>query len=240
MSHTEAASLLPQQKPRPQGQVPPQPLAQPPATGAVAATRHRRHANPFTVRGPVAVPSWDSVFGRRAPLAVDVGCGPGLFVVELARARPDLNVVGLEIRQHLVEATLQAARAAELGNAHALVANANLHLGALFAPNSVAQISFNFPDPWYKKRHHKRRVLNAALLADLLPQLRPGAQVHAMTDYEPLAVQMQQTLQLCSALRCAHPTPFCADSTTGLPSEREKTHLSRGQPIYRLLFVKQD
>ena len=235
MSHMEA--VLPPQMPEQVELAPEQP--QPLGNRPTAATRHRRHANPFTVRGPVAVPSWEGIFGRRAPLAVDVGCGPGLFVEELARARPDLDVVGLEIRQHLVEATLQAVRSASLGNAHALVANANLHLGALFEPNSLAQISFNFPDPWYKKRHHKRRVLTLALLAELLPKLRPGAQVHAMTDYEPLAQQMQQILQQCSALRCAHPTPFCAQSTTGLTSEREKTHLHRGQPIYRLLFVKQ-
>src|SRR6478609_1711806 len=113
---------------------------------ATARQRHRRHANPFTLRGPIGVPDWQAIYGREAPFAIDVGCGPGRFVWGLARLHPEWNVLGLEIRAHLVAETLAGAREAGLTNVHALVANANLHLSALLPPASVAFVSVNFPD----------------------------------------------------------------------------------------------
>ncbi|RYF03356.1 MAG: tRNA (guanosine(46)-N7)-methyltransferase TrmB, partial [Deltaproteobacteria bacterium] len=146
--------------------------------------RHRRHANPFTLRGPIEAPDWAAKFSRRAPLALDIGCGSGLFVQALAQARPQWDVVGLEIRPHLVQQTNERMAACNLGNALCILANANAHLGELFAANSVAFVSLNFPDPWYKKRHHKRRVMQPQFLQALQPLLCDGAQIHAMTDYQ--------------------------------------------------------
>ena len=203
-----------------------------------AARRHRRHANPFTLRGIIEVPDWQSIFSRQAPMALDVGCGAGLFVQQLAQLKPQLNVVGMEIRQHLVDAALARVRLCALPNGYALVANANAHLKLLFSPRSIAFVSLNFPDPWYKKRHQKRRVLQPAWLEDLLPILSDGAHIHAMTDYLPLAEHMRHTLDACPALRCVHsPHLFAPSSTTGLQSEREMKHLARGEPIYRLQYV---
>lgn len=210
------------------------------------ARRHRRHANPFAVRHPV--PAFDPVahFGRSAPIALDIGCGPGRFVAQLAQARPEYNVLGLEIRAHLVASTCAAValaqRAArERGAApvygHALLANANVHLPTLLAERTVGFVSVNFPDPWYKKRHHKRRVLSEALLQVLRNKLLPGAQIHVMTDYEPLAHAMREALAAQDWLRdMVGAGVWCAHSTTGLTSEREQTHMARGEPIYRMAY----
>ena len=199
--------------------------------------RHRRHANPFTIRGPIRVPDWAAIFARPAPFALDIGCGPGRFVVEIARANPAWNVVGLEIRQHLVAETLYAAQQAQLTNAHALLANANSHLETLFPDQSVAFVSVNFPDPWYKKRHHKRRVVQLPWLDMLSKKMMPGAQLHTMTDYEPIAQHMLQAIEAHGGfVNLDGPGTFATQSTTGWPSERESIHQRRGEQIYRLRF----
>lgn len=200
--------------------------------------RHRRHANPFTVRGPMAVPDWSVLFGRSAPLALDIGCGPGRFTCALAARYPQYNVLGVEIRAHLVADCNHRLADARLPHARALLANANLHLPALLPPQSVALIALNFPDPWYKKRHHKRRVMQADWLAAVVPSLIVGANLHLMTDYAPLAEQMRAILAAHPELRCSHgDAPFAAASTTGLSSEREVKHMQRGEPIYRMSFT---
>ena len=199
--------------------------------------RHRRHANPFTVRGAVEVPDWEAVYGRSAPLALDVGFGPGRFIVELAQRHPEWNVLGLEIRQHLVEQARAEAAAAGLKNLHAMLANANLHLEELLPDASLAFVSVNFPDPWYKKRHHKRRVVRPEWLTVLSKKMRPGAELHAMTDYEPVAMQILDTLEAAAGyVNIDGPGGFAIESTTGIVTEREIKHSGRGERIYRLRF----
>jgi tRNA (guanine-N7-)-methyltransferase len=201
--------------------------------------RHRQHGNPFTVRGEIAVPDWASVFGRTAPFALDIGCGAGAFTLELARRHPEWNVVGLEIRRHFVDGINEAARAAGLGNVHAVLANANAHLEVLLPDAGVVFVALNFPDPWFKKRHQKRRVLRPDWVPVLLCKLAPGAELHVMTDYLPVAEQIAGTLARTAQLTRLSGTaeqPFAAASTTDIQSERERTHLRRGTPIYRLAY----
>lgn len=200
--------------------------------------RHRRHANPFTLRGPICVPQWADIFGRKAPLAIDVGCGPGRFLVELARSFPHFNVLGLEIRQHLIDSALQMAKDMQMQHVYALLANANLHLPTLVSPKSVGFLSINFPDPWYKKRHHKRRVVSAQWLMDLQCVLQKDADIYAMSDYLPIAQQMRQVFQAHPGFENQHPGALWPSASLhNLTSEREQTHLKRGEPIYRMHFI---
>lgn len=199
--------------------------------------RRRQHGNPFNIRGPLAAPDWPALFSRAAPFAVDVGFGRGAFLLELGRRHPEWNVVGLEIRKHLVDEVNERAAALELRNVHAVLANANLHIEELLPPASVAFVSVNFPDPWYKKRHHKRRVVNPEWARALLGRLAPGAEVHAMTDYEPVGLQILAVLEATPGLvNLDGAGAMAATSTTGIESEREVSHTRRGEPIYRLRF----
>jgi len=199
--------------------------------------RHRLHANPFNIRGRLLVPDWTAIYGRAAPIAIDVGFGDGRFTLELARRHPEWNVLGLEIREHLVGDLGQEAAAAGLKNLHALVANANLQLDDLLPERSVVFVAVNFPDPWYKQRHHKRRVVNAAWVRLLAPKLAPKAELHAMTDYAPVAREILTVVEADSVfVNLDGAGRFATESTTGIPTERELTHLRRGEPIYRLRF----
>jgi len=197
--------------------------------------RLRQHANPFNVRGDIAVTDLTALFGRAAPLALDVGFGLGGFTLELARRHPEWNVLGLEIREVLIERLTAAAVAQRLTNVRALLANANLHLHRLVPAHSVVFVALNFPDPWYKKRHHKRRVVRADWIQLLADKLLPGGELHISSDFEPLAREIDRLLR--SAPGFVSPDDgFAPHNTTGIVSERESKHLRRGDPIYRLRF----
>ena len=196
--------------------------------------RHRRHANPFSVREPISVPNWRETFGRDAPLALDIGFGEGRFLLALAQQNPQWNVLGLEIRRHFVDQVIEEASERGLSNVHACLANACIHLQDLCPPQSVVLVSINFPDPWYKRRHHKRRIIQAAWLDVLATKMRPGGELHFASDYKPSANAARKALD-------AHPS-FAAvqggqpNATTGAQSEREMWHVEQEDPIYRLRY----
>jgi tRNA (guanine-N7-)-methyltransferase len=178
------------------------------------------------------------VYGREAPFALDIGFGAGCFLLGLARQHPEWNVLGLEIRQAWVDRVLHEAQGQDLRNVHALLANANLHLEDLLPRESVAFVAINFPDPWFKKRHHKRRVVQAQWLDMLETRLKPGAEIHAMSDYEPIAVEIRERLdERPNLINTAGMARFAEQSTTGITTEREQKHQGRGESIYRMRFI---
>jgi tRNA (guanine-N7-)-methyltransferase len=200
-----------------------------------ARRRHRKHGNPFSIRGPLAAPEAAHSFARVAPFALDVGFGEGSFLLELAQRRSEWNVLGLEIRTHLVEDLNAAARAQGLSNALAVLANANVHLDDLVPDRSVVFVAINFPDPWYKTRHKKRRVVRPEWIEVLMTKLAPGAEIHAMTDYEPVAAQMRDAFAAYPAFTNLNgPRTYAQTSSTGILTERERKHTRRNEPVYRL------
>ncbi|OGQ90370.1 MAG: tRNA (guanosine(46)-N7)-methyltransferase TrmB [Deltaproteobacteria bacterium RIFOXYA12_FULL_58_15] len=204
-------------------------------------SRHRIHGNPFNLHGEVEIPDWNVVFGRAAPFALDIGFGAGAFTLELARRHPEFNVIGVEIRTHLVDDLNDAARKQKLTNLHAVLANANLHLKELVPDNSVVLTTINFPDPWYKKRHHKRRVVQPEWLETLAGKLQTEATVHIATDYEPGALHAREVFDSSPLFRNLDGNGCWApESTTGIATERERTHLARNEPIYRLRYRRCD
>ncbi|MBN1961724.1 MAG: tRNA (guanosine(46)-N7)-methyltransferase TrmB [Deltaproteobacteria bacterium] len=199
--------------------------------------RYRQHGNPFNLHLPIKTIDLNAIFKRLAPIAIDVGCGSGAFTLELAKQHPEWNIVGIEIRQHLVDCINNEASTLGLANIHALLANINLHLEAIIPPQSVIWVSINFPDPWYKKRHQKRRVVNQEWVKLLKTRLVTGAQIHCMTDYQPIAEEIKNIFESIKGfINLDGSGNFAHTTTSGIISERERTHLRRGESIYRLRF----
>ena len=200
-------------------------------------TRHRIHANPFNVPAPEERPDWKAIFERPAPIALEIGYGQGAFLQNLAIKHPEWNVVGIEIRPHFVERANEDAQAAGLTNLRALLANANRDIDTLIPDASVIFASVNFPDPWFKKRHHKRRVIQDSMLDLLAKKFLPNGEFHLMTDFEPIG---QDSLELFTARKdyenILGEDRFAEETTTHITSEREITHQGRGDPIYRLAY----
>lgn len=201
--------------------------------------RLRQHVNPLNFRHEVELPRWEERLARpELPMEVDVGCGHGDFLVGLAASRPDLNVVGLEIRRGMVERVQRRIEREELPNAAVVFCSANQHLRELFAPGSLQTVHVYFPDPWFKKRHHRRRVMTPELVADVQQALIPGGELRFMTDFGDYAAEV---VELMSA-QAEFKDPFGgapAPPDAGRPrTHREEWHTSQGHAVHRHVWRK--
>ena len=195
----------------------------------------RQHVNPFHFVREVVPPDWRAVFPHPdQPLEVDVGCGNGEYLLARAAALPDRNHVGLEIRPVLVE-RLQARIAADgLTNAAVVLCNANASFDALFAPGSLARVAVHFPDPWFKARHHKRRLVNPAFVDALARALAPGGLFDFMTDFAAYAEGVVAALEVHPAFENPHgPGAPAPAEPERLLSHRERAHLAKGDAVHR-------
>lgn len=179
----------------------------------------------------------EAVFGRDGPLEVEVGSGKGLFLSSASAARPDVNFLGIEVaRKYALSA---AGRLAKRGLSHARVVHADaLRLFRELLPDGVlAAVHVYFPDPWWKARHKKRRVLNAPFLKDVERTLRPGGEFHFWTDVEEY---FQSTLALVRETTNLV-GPLAVLETMAAHDLDYRTHFERrmrlsGLPVHRALY----
>jgi tRNA (guanine-N7-)-methyltransferase len=133
-------------------------------------------------------------FGREAPLIVEIGSGIGESTVALAAARPDHDVVAFEVWRPGVADTLGRVGEAALGNVRLLSVDAVWSIEHLVAPDSLAALWTFFPDPWHKKKHHKRRLITPGFAALAASRLAPGSEWRLATDWADYADRMAEVL----------------------------------------------
>lgn len=151
---------------------------------------------------PAAGPVLDfaSVFGREAPVTLEIGFGNGDNLAALAAAHPERDFVGLEVHAPGVGHLLLKAAGHGLTNLRVIQHDAVEVLRDRIAPDSLDAILVLFPDPWHKKRHHKRRLVNARFAELAASRLAPGGTLQLATDWEPYAEVMLQVLNASAAL----------------------------------------
>jgi len=200
--------------------------------------RVRQHANPLSHREPLVVPDWAAVLANPdLPREVDVGCAHGAFLLGRARARPDLNLIGLELRGPMVERVNRRIAREGVPNATVVQCNANASLRELFGPRSLQRVYVHFPDPWFKTRHRKRRVVTPELLATLTELLVVGGELRFMTDYRAYAERVLALLARTPALVNPHGPGAPAPPEPDAPrTHREEWHAGRGDPVYRYVW----
>ncbi len=126
---------------------------------------------------------WADLFGRQAPLHLEIGSGNGFFLAGMAQARPDWNWLGLEIRFKRVILTARKLQAAGVAG-HSRIARYDVHwLRDLFEEDGLDGVYVNFPDPWPKERHAKHRVLGPEFMESMALLLRPGGELRVKTDH---------------------------------------------------------
>ena len=203
--------------------------------------RIRNHVNPLSRRHqiPIDPPQWPNIYAcLDLPLHLDIGTGSGRFLIALARQHPQWNFLGIEIREPLVERANQWRDELELSNLHFLCTNINVSIRRLLNPGELTRVSIQFPDPWFKKRHHKHRVVQPELVEDLADLLQPNSSVFLQSDIEEVAVEM-------AARFLEHPVfqdPYQGRidfNPLGVPTLREVQCLRLGLPIYRYWIVRQ-
>ncbi|MFI5607653.1 tRNA (guanosine(46)-N7)-methyltransferase TrmB [Amycolatopsis sp. NPDC051903] len=143
--------------------------------------------------GPVDFAGW---FGREAPVLLEIGSGMGETTSQLAAAAPDLNYVAAEVYDPGLGQLMLRAEKLGVENLRLLHGDAVILLTEHVAPGALAGVRLFFPDPWPKKRHHKRRIVQPDFVALVASRLQPGGTFHLATDWENYAEQM---LEVCSA-----------------------------------------
>jgi tRNA (guanine-N7-)-methyltransferase len=180
------------------------------------ATQHPRSIRSFVMRGgrttvaqqraltelwpryglPYSAAALDlpAVFGRRAPRTLEIGFGDGANLVTLAAARPERDFLGVEVHRPGVGRLLLSLEAQRLTNVRVICHDAVEVLAQQLAPGSLEEILILFPDPWPKKRHHKRRLIQPDFATALAGRLGAGGVLRLATDWEPYALHMLTTL----------------------------------------------
>ena len=148
-----------------------------------------------------AVVDWDAVFGRSAPRFLEIGFGMGGATAEIARNHPANDYLGIEVHRPGVGNLLKLIEQDGLTNLRLMSHDAVDVVNQMIAPDSLDGILIFFPDPWHKKRHHKRRLIQPAFISQLVTYLAPGGYVHCATDWEPYAQQMLEVLSAEPKLR---------------------------------------
>ncbi|MBC6937715.1 MAG: tRNA (guanosine(46)-N7)-methyltransferase TrmB [Chloroflexi bacterium] len=125
---------------------------------------------------------WAALFGVERPLIVEIGFGYGQFLLHLARAHPDASIIGLEIANRCLSHVEAQIERGGFTNARVIHSTAETALHHLFQPASISQIHINFPDPWFKKRHGHRRLMQRDTLDVMVNRLAPGGMLYLATD----------------------------------------------------------
>ena len=176
-----------------------------------------------------------ALFGRRAPVTLEIGFGDGASLAKQAARHPERDFLGVEVHPPGVGRLLQRIEAAGLSNLRLIRHDAVEVLEHMIAPASLDTVQLFFPDPWPKKRHHKRRLVQPDFVALVASRLRPGGLFHLATDWPPYAEHMLAVLSACPALVNLHagyaPRPPWRPQTK---FERRGTRL--GHPVHDLLF----
>jgi tRNA (guanine-N7-)-methyltransferase len=199
--------------------------------------RRRQHVNPLGLglsRRRASVPEIPA--GR--PLEIEVGCADAQFLFERALRDPDRFYVGIDTRHQFIDGINRRA-AAEARPVLGVFGHANHHLASMFAPGRASRVFVNFPDPWFKRRHHKRRMLDRDLACSIHTVLEPGGELLFQTDVWAIALDALAVLDGLDDryANAAGPWSFWkGPNPFGARSWREQHCEEDGLPIWRLLY----
>jgi tRNA (guanine-N7-)-methyltransferase len=180
---------------------------------------------------------WPSVFGRQAPSILEIGFGMGNATAEIARNQPENDYLGVEVHTPGVGALLKRIGELDLTNLRIVQHDAVEVLRHMLPEASLDGIHIFFPDPWHKKRHHKRRLIQPAFVELLASRLKPGGYLHLATDWEDYAQQM------LGVLGANHHLRNMAEAYSPRPDYRpltkfEQRGLRLGHGVWDLIFSR--
>ncbi len=178
-----------------------------------------------------------AAFGRTAPLVLEIGFGMGEATAHITQVLPDTDFIGCEVHEPGVGALLKRIGEQHITNLRIIRHDAVEVLEHMIAPASLAGVHIFFPDPWHKKRHHKRRLIQPPLVALLASRLAPGGYLHCATDWEPYAHQMLEVLSAEPSL--ANSAPGYAPKPHYRPlTKNENRGIRLGHGVWDLVFTK--
>ena len=204
----------------------------------VRVHQHVNPLSPYYTAQPAPV-DLAKVFARPdRPLHLDIGSARGRFILRMAEVMPDWNFLGVEIREPLVTEANEIAAEKGLANLHYEFCNAMIWLGRLLEDipaGRLQTVTIQFPDPWFKKKHAKRRMVNAELIDAVVDKLARKGIIFVQTDIEFLAEEMFELFRANKNLK----ERVTGDDPFPVKTEREKAVEAKQMPIYRATFVRE-
>jgi tRNA (guanine-N7-)-methyltransferase len=198
--------------------------------------RIRQHVNPLRLDffeislEPLTLPA-------DRPVEVELGSAEAQFLMERAAEEPGRSYVGVEIRRELVEQSNRRCQQSGLAQVRSVFANISVDLPRILPPQSVARFFVNFPDPWWKQRQRKRRVVSEELIEQLVPLLVPAGEIHVATDIFDIALDAMAALEQSGGLSSlGEPWSFLRESRFRARSRRERHCEELGIKIWRLAY----
>jgi len=211
--------------------------------------RIRHHSSPnlyfkfneFKVKPDYYPPLYESIdwskyfLNAKKPDYIDIGCGKGLFLLQISELEPDKNILGIELRKALVEWINNFIKGEKIGNAIALWYSVINGL-SFIEDESIEKIFYLFPDPWHKKRHFKRRVFNSETVAEIYKKLRYGGKLYIATDVAEIDTYHRKILSECDKFDVE---TVLVEEQWGLPpTNKELFCVKENIPTYKLICVK--
>jgi tRNA (guanine-N7-)-methyltransferase len=178
------------------------------------------------------------LFGQEAPLVIEIGFGMGTSFFETIQHSPDINFIGIEVHRPGVGAFLHQAQKNQLENVRVYCHDAVEVLKHCIADNSIDKVCIFFPDPWPKKRHHKRRLIQAEFVALITQKLKVGGVLHLATDWEDYAQHMLSVLRASSLHNTSASDDFVPRPTSRCVTKYEHRGQGLGHVVRDLVFQK--
>ena len=206
----------------------------------------RQHVNPLSqfFQLPLSLPSKNVLFKKsHYPIHLDIGSAKGEFLIELATKYPDWNFVGLEIREPLVSLCEKKRRKLELNNLKFLFCNVNVSLEAWLSDLDYGQlkrVSIQFPDPWFKRKHFKRRVLKTNILNSIAKAMSKDGEIFIQSDIFKLIESMTNTIDKSRYFKRKNvgDLRFNDKNPYNVKTDREIFSLKKNLLIYRAMYIR--
>ena len=195
---------------------------------------YREHAP----RAPEGRFSLAELVEGEGPLELDIGFGRGLSLFERAAAAPESRIIGIEVKTKLAYKVDQRLRKHGVENVKILCGDAREILKRAEPSGSLRRVSLHFPDPWWKKRHDKRRVVGAVLLTELARLMAPGGELFIQTDVEHRAEQYVEQLREHPEFSLASESGYVDRNPFDARSNREKRAIEDGLPVWRIVATR--
>lgn len=203
----------------------------------VRVHQHVNPLSPYYRQEPEPIDLTQVFADPSLPLHLDIGCARGRFILRMAETQPDWNFLGVEIREPLVDEANRLAKEAGLTNLHYEFCNAMLWLGKLLEGipgGRLEMVTIQFPDPWFKKKHAKRRMVNEEMIDTIARHLAPGGRVFVQTDIEFLADEMFALFRGDSRFN----EIAIAENPFPVKTERETAVEDKELSVYRRVFLR--
>ena len=189
-------------------------------------------------RAPEGRFSLEDLIAGSGPIELDIGFGRGLSLLERSAAAPESRIIGIEVKTKLAYKVAERLKKRGLEKVQILCGDAREILKRAEPDRSIRRVALHFPDPWWKKRHDKRRVIGEALLAELGRLMAPGAEIFIQTDVEHRAEQYLTELRKTPGFTLASESGYIEANPFEARSNREKRAIEDGLPVWRILATR--